>query len=73
MNIACGECYTLVDLCHELVTLSGKSVQPIFTPPRVGDVKHSMAAIEKAKQWLGYQPDVKWREGLRRTVEWYLK
>jgi nucleoside-diphosphate-sugar epimerase len=71
MNVACGERYTLLDLHHDLVKLTGRVLQPIFAPARPGDVKHSMAAIEQAQQTLGYAPVVDWREGLRRTVEWY--
>jgi UDP-glucose 4-epimerase len=71
MNVACGERYTLLDLHRDLVKLTGRVLQPIFAPARPGDVKHSMAAIEQAQQTLGYAPVVDWREGLRRTVEWY--
>jgi len=31
-----------------------------------------MAAIDRARQWLGYTPEIEWCEGLRRTVEWYV-
>ena len=72
MNVACGERYTLLDLCRELAELTGKTLQPPFAPPRAGDVKHSLAAIDRARQWLGYTPEVEWCEGLRRTVEWYI-
>jgi nucleoside-diphosphate-sugar epimerase len=71
MNVACGERHTLLDLYHELVILIGAEPPPMFAEPRAGDVKHSMAAIDRARQTLGYAPDVEWREGLRRTVEWY--
>ncbi len=47
------------------------SLSPIFVEPRVGDVKHSLAAIERAESLLGYQPNVGWRDGLKQTVEWY--
>ena len=73
MNVACGERYTLLTLCSELATLTGRTLQPVFAPPRAGDVKHSMAAIDQAKQILGYGPAVEWREGLRHTVEWYVR
>ena len=72
MNVACGERYTLLDLCRELAALTGKTLQPTFAPPRAGDVKHSLAAIDRASQLLGYRSIVDWQEGLRRTVEWYV-
>ncbi len=72
MNVACGKRHTLLDLYRELVELTGKMLQPTFTRPCAGDVKHSMGAIERATQLLGYRPIADWREGLRRTVEWYV-
>ena len=71
MNVACGERYTLLDLYGHLEALTGVELKPVFAEPRAGDVKHSLAAIDRARQALGYAPVVDWREGLRRTVEWY--
>jgi nucleoside-diphosphate-sugar epimerase len=71
MNVACGERYTLLDLHRALVELTGMDVAPVFAPAQPGDVKHSMAAIERAEQMLGYKPGVDWAQGLRRTAEWY--
>ena len=75
INVACGQRYTLLDLHRELAKmmpgLSGQRIQPGFAPARAGDVKHSMAAIERAMELLGYRPSVDWRTGLQQTVEWY--
>ena len=71
MNVACGERYSLLDLHRDLVALTGQNVPATFADERPGDVKHSMAAIGLAEEKLGYRPDVKWLEGLRKTVEWY--
>lgn len=49
----------------------GTNIEPMYDPPRVGDVRHSMASIEKAERILGYRPVVTFEEGLRRTVEWF--
>jgi len=68
MNVACGEAHTLLDLHRELEDLISKSIPPTFTATRAGDVKHSLAAIERAENLLGYKPIVGWNEGLRRTV-----
>ncbi|MEL7239250.1 MAG: NAD-dependent epimerase/dehydratase family protein [Planctomycetota bacterium] len=40
-------------------------------PPRAGDVPHSLASIDSAKQVLGYEPQVQFEEGLRQTLDWY--
>src|SRR5258707_11401900 len=42
-----------------------------YAPPRVGDVKHSLADISRAQKAFNYSPDIGFEEGLRRTVEWY--
>jgi nucleoside-diphosphate-sugar epimerase len=51
--------------------LVGASVEPVYGPPRAGDVRDSQADISKAKRLLGYEPIVSFEEGLRRTLEWY--
>jgi UDP-glucose 4-epimerase len=42
-----------------------------YTEPLPGDVKHSLADIEKAKKLMGFEPTILFGEGLRRTVEWF--
>lgn len=68
-NIACGERYTLLDLVHTINEILGTRVEPLFEPPRPGDVKHSLADIEKAKRMLGFEVKVKFREGLEKTIQ----
>ena len=70
-NIACGERFTLLDLLDELGKILGKKPDPIFESPRPGDVKHSLADISQAREFLGYRPKVSFPEGLRRTVAWF--
>ena len=71
LNIATGQRYTLLDLVRVLNDLLGTDIAPIHTPPRPGDVRHSVADITAAQEALGYQPRVTFRQGLQRTVEWY--
>lgn len=40
-------------------------------PPRVGDVKHTLASVSKARDVFGYVPQVHFDEGLLKTIEWY--
>ena len=42
-----------------------------LAPPRAGDVRHSLADIERARSLLGYGAKVRFAEGLKRTVDWY--
>jgi UDP-N-acetylglucosamine 4-epimerase len=66
-NIACGERISLNDLVRILGGFAGREVVPAYAPHRPGDIKHSLADIEKAKRLLGYAPRVPVRDGLRRT------
>ncbi len=70
-NIACGGRISLLDMIDSLNRIMGKNIKPVFTDPRPGDVKHSRASIEKARQMLGYEPLVSFDEGLARTLAWY--
>lgn len=71
MNVACGKSYSLLDLLAAINGVLGTSVEPEFAPPRSGDVKHSLADISRARQVMGYEVEVDFSEGLRRTIEWY--
>jgi UDP-glucose 4-epimerase len=70
-NIACGGRYTLLDLLNQMKEFLGSDVEPIHDPPRAGDVRDSQASIEAAEKALGYRILVDFKEGLRRTVDWY--
>jgi UDP-glucose 4-epimerase len=69
-NIGCGERYDLNYLIQALGEIIGKTPNVQNNPPRLGDVPHSLADIEKAKALLGYQPSVTFYEGVKRTVDW---
>lgn len=71
MNVACGKSYSLLDLLAAINSVLGTAVEPEFAPPRSGDVKHSLADIGRARQVMGYDVEVDFTEGLRRTIEWY--
>lgn len=70
-NIACGGRYTLNQLYEALRSRVGASVDPVHGPPRPGDVRHSMAAIDRIQSEIGYAVDVPFEAGIDRTVAWY--
>jgi len=70
-NIGTGNRYTLNHTLKMLEKISGQSVKPKHDPPRAGDIRHSQADITLARRLLGYQPQVGFEEGLRKTWEWY--
>jgi UDP-glucose 4-epimerase len=51
--------------------LTGYRGEVAYAPERAGDIKHSLADIDLARKHLGYEVQVDFQEGLRRTVEWY--
>ncbi len=76
-NTAFGDRNTLNDLTgylkEYLSEYDGKiaEVKVIHGPNRVGDIPHSLASIEKAKQLLDYAPHYSFQEGLKEAVKWY--
>jgi nucleoside-diphosphate-sugar epimerase len=71
INVATGGRISLNTLFKTICDLVKASVEPIYAPPRPGDVKDSQADISKARRVLGYEPIVSFEEGLARTVAWY--
>lgn len=71
MNVATGNRSTLNEAFKILCELTGYKGEPAYAPPRSGDVRDSLADINLASELLGYKPTVDFREGLKRTVEWY--
>jgi UDP-glucose 4-epimerase len=71
MNAATGARITLNQTFEILCGLTGYSGKPAYVDGRAGDIRDSLADIGLAGELLGYQPIVDFREGLRRTVDWY--
>jgi nucleoside-diphosphate-sugar epimerase len=70
INVGCGHRVTLNELVGMIARLTGGTIEPVYEAPRAGDVRHSLAGIEKAGRLLGYTPSVALEEGLRRTIAW---
>lgn len=71
VNVACGEAVTVNAIIGMINELLGRNVKPIYAPARAGDVKHSLADITAAKQLIGFEPVVLFREGLEKSIDWY--
>jgi UDP-N-acetylglucosamine 4-epimerase len=77
-NVALNEKTTLNELFEMIRSLLEprflhlRGVRPAHRALRAGDVRMSQAAIDKAKRLLGYRPDWRIRQGLERTIEWYV-
>lgn len=78
-NIAIGERTTLNELFQFLQTALRRrdpklpAQQPVSREFRVGDVRHSLADIGKAKRLLGYAPEINVQDGLDRAMDWYCR
>jgi len=70
-NVAEGRATDLLKLIALLNELLGTDLQQQHEPPRVGDVRESLADITQARTWLGYDPAVDFDEGLRRSIDYY--
>jgi UDP-N-acetylglucosamine 4-epimerase len=70
-NVACGHRTSLNEIIDILKELSNSSVEPTYGPERQGDVKHSLASIDKITESLGYEPSTLFKEGLTNVYNWY--
>jgi UDP-glucose 4-epimerase len=77
VNLAYGQACTVRDLWEQLAAAAKQrlpAVQiaaPIHAPPRLGDVRNSLADTTRAKERFGFHPRIGFREGLLRTFDWY--
>lgn len=76
-NVAVGDNANLNQLMHLLKeNLSRfvpevKNIEPVYGPERAGDVKHSLASIDRAQRLLDYRPEYNFEQGLAIATEWY--
>ncbi len=71
MNIAGGRKITINTLAEKIIQLAGSASKIVHEPERRGDIKHSLASVERAGAILGYNRIVGLDEGLERTIAWY--
>jgi len=70
-NVAVGEQFTLLELFELIKQNCGANVAPLHREARAGDIKNSLADISKAGKLLNYRPQVKFEEGIKRTIDWF--
>ncbi len=71
INVGTGERHTLNETIFLLNNIFGRQVTPRYGVPRAGDVNHSHANIALARELLGYEPKIRFEEGLKKTVAWF--
>lgn len=70
-NVAVGEKFSLVELFETIKKETGATAAAVHREERAGDVRNSLADISKAQALLDYQPQVRFQEGIKRTIEWF--
>lgn len=70
-NIGAGGREYLIDVYYDLCRALGKETEPLFGPPRAGDIRDSNADIGKARELLGYNPEYDFAAGISLAIDWY--
>jgi UDP-glucose 4-epimerase len=73
VNVATGRPLSVLELLAIMAKQMGVSGEADMHPPRAGDVLHSHATIDLARDLIGYEPVVGFEEGLPETIEYYVK
>ncbi|MGK0520604.1 MAG: nucleoside-diphosphate-sugar epimerase, partial [Planctomycetota bacterium] len=77
VNLAYGDSRTVLDIYELLCKFTHEQLpdqvipEPKRMPSRIGDVRHSLADVTRAKERFGFAPTVGFAEGLERTFAWY--
>lgn len=73
LNVASGASFSLNQLVVFLEEILQTGLEAVYEDDRPGDIRHSSADIELARIEIGFQPSVTFQEGLKRTIEYYLR
>jgi nucleoside-diphosphate-sugar epimerase len=68
VNIGCGANYTLTEVLDQMNAVLATKVLAKFAPTRTGDVRDSLASIDRARELIGYEPVRHFADGLRDTL-----
>ncbi len=71
-NVATGRKTSILELAMKVIEIANANTSIIFDKPRPGDIRHSLADISEIRK-LGFEPEWSLEDGLKKTVEWYVK
>lgn len=71
-NCACGENISVNKLLSDINIITGKNIKAKYMNSKMGDVKHSLADISSAKKYLNYEPEIKFSEGIKKTINYFV-
>jgi len=69
-NVAYGRRITIRELATTICRLTGSRSEIKFTAPRSGDVKHSLASVDKLRS-VGFVPTASFQDGLEATIKFF--
>jgi UDP-N-acetylglucosamine 4-epimerase len=72
-NIGAGGRITINDIFYKICGIMSANITPNYQPNRKGDIPHSNASIEKARNMLEYEPEIGFEDGLRKTIDYFAK
>ena len=72
-NIGSDEEVSIKELLFNIIEITGSKVKVIFDTSKPAGAPRRCPDISKARKLIGYNPEVKLKEGLKHTIEWYLK
>ena len=72
VNVGAGQRTSLNAMLQLAREVTGRQIPAEYRPPRAGDVRDSLASLERTTRLIGYCPTVDLREGLVRTWHWLL-
>ncbi len=70
-NIAGGQAISVNELAERLKKLAGREVEVVHDEPIVGEIRYSLSDISRAREVLGFEPEVGFDEGLQRTFGYF--
>ena len=71
LNVASGEPVNVREVASTLADALGMKIEPEITGKvRAGDIRHCIADISASRKYLGYEPKVKFSDGVRELVNW---
>jgi UDP-glucose 4-epimerase len=70
-NVGCGRSVSVTELWDQICALVGVQLDAEYVAGRPGEVRASLASIDKARELIGYEPEIDFEEGLRRTIAYF--
>jgi UDP-glucose 4-epimerase len=71
LNVASGKSISINELADKIIEMIGKNLEPVYEPPRPGEIKHSLAAIAQAEKELNYRPRFDLEKGVTETIRYF--